>query len=78
MQKPNETNNKNDIVNSDKQKKYNTILIKKKIYKLNDINNLLSSTISSTSTSHSSISNNRDWVYRLYNEEINKKLPFTK
>ena len=73
MQKPNETNNKNDIVNSDKQKKYNTILIKKKIYKLNDINNLLSSTISSTSTSHSSISNNRDWVYRLYNEEINKK-----
>ena len=54
---------------SNKKRKYNSLLIKKN----NSNNNNLTSTISSISTNNSSHCNNRDWVYRLYNEEMNKK-----
>lgn len=58
-----------DSIHSEKLRKYNSILFKKKNYNINN----LTSTISSSSTNISSNSNNRDWVYRLYNEEMNKK-----
>ena len=65
---------KNDIFTSEKQREYNTIIVKKKS---NYINNKL--TISTTSSSNSSNnnnnnnSNNQNWVYRLYDEEIKKQ-----
>ena len=62
---------KNDKFNSDNQRKINSILVKKKNYNYN-INNI-SSIASSLSTSNSSHSNKTDWVYRLYNEEIEKR-----
>lgn len=58
-----------DSPNSNKLRKYNSILMKKNNYNLNT----LTSTLSSASTNNSNHSNNRDWVYRLYNEEMNKK-----
>ena len=58
-----------ETYNSEKQRKYNTILSKNRKCILND----LTLTVSSDSTNYSSHSNNKDWVYRLYNEEINKK-----
>ena len=69
IKKPKITKVKYDKFNSDKQKKYNTILVKKKNYNINNLTN----TISSLSTSNSSQRKKNDWVYRLYNEEINKK-----
>ena len=67
---------KNDIFTTEKQKEYNTIIVKKKS---NFLNNLLTinSTIS-TSNSSSNKSNNKNkscknWVYRLYNQEIKKQ-----
>ena len=69
IKKPKITKVKYDKFNSDKQKKYNTILVKKKNYNINNITN----TISSLSTSNSSQRKKNDWVYRLYNEEINRK-----
>ena len=60
---------KNDKLNSDKQRKYNTILVKKKSYNIYNF----PPTTSSISTSNSSHNCNKDWVYRLYNEEMNKK-----
>ena len=69
IKKPKIIKIKYDKFNSDNQKKYNTILVKKKIYNINN----LTSTISSLSTSNSSQRKKKDWVYRLYNEEINKK-----
>ena len=64
-----EKENKNDKLNSDKQRKYNTILVKKKSYNIYNF----PPTTSSISTSNSSHNCNKDWVYRLYNEEMNKK-----
>ena len=60
---------KYDKLNSDKQRKYNTILVKKKSYNIYNF----PPTTSSISTSNSSHNCNKDWVYRLYNEEMNKK-----
>ena len=60
---------KNDKLNSDKQRKYNTILVKKKSYNIYNF----PPTTSSISTSNSSHNCNKDWVYRLYNEEMNKR-----
>jgi len=74
-QKPKNNKIKNDIFTSEKQREYNTIIVKKKS---NYINNKL--TISTTSSSNSSNnnnnnnnSNNQNWVYRLYDEEIKKQ-----
>ena len=66
---------KNDKFNSENQRKINSILVKKKNYNYNinyNINNI-SSIASSLSTSNSSHSNKTDWVYRLYNKEIEKR-----
>jgi len=60
---------KYDKLNSDKQRKFNTILVKKKSYNIYNF----PPTTSSISTSNSSHNCNKDWVYRLYNEEMNKK-----
>ena len=69
VKRPKITKVKYDKFNADKQKEYNTILVKKKNYNLNN----LTATISSISTSNSSQRKKRDWVYRLYNEEMNKR-----
>ena len=55
----------NDIFTSDKQKEYNTFIVKKK-----NINNQI---INSNNSSNSSNESNKDWVYRLYNQEIKKQ-----
>ena len=69
VKRPKITKVKYDKFNADKQKEYNTILVKKKNYNLNN----LTATISSISTSNSSQRKKRDWVYRLYNQEMNKR-----
>ena len=59
---------KNDIFTSDRQKEYNTFIVKKK-------SNYLSNQIinSNNSVSSSNDNNNKDWVYRLYHQEIKKQ-----
>ena len=61
------------IFTNEKQKEFNTIIIKKK--NNNHLNNLL--TISTTNSSNSSNQNNnntnRNWVHRLYDDEIKKQ-----
>jgi len=69
MKKTKVIKDKNDKLNSDKQRKYNIILVKKKSYNIYNF----PPTTSSISTSNSSHNCNKDWVYRLYNEEMNKK-----
>ena len=69
VKKPKEIKVNYETYNSEKQRKYNTIFSKNRKCILND----LTLTVSSDSTNNSSHGNNRDWVYRLYNEEINKK-----
>ena len=66
--KPKNKNNiQNDIFTSDKQKEYNTFIVKKKSnYFSNQI-------INSNSSSNSSKESNKGWVYRLYNQEIKKQ-----
>jgi hypothetical protein len=67
---------KNDIFTTEKQKEYNTIIVKKKS---NFLNNLLTinSTISTSNSSSNKINNKnkscKNWVYRLYNQEIKKQ-----
>ena len=62
-------NNKtqNDIFTSDKQKEYNNFIVKKKS------NYLSNQLINSNNSSISSNESNKDWVYRLYNQEIKKQ-----
>ena len=69
VKKPKEIKVNYETYNTEKQRKYNTIFSKNRKCILND----LTLTVSSDSTNNSSHGNNRDWVYRLYNEEINKK-----
>jgi len=67
---------KNDIFTTEKQKEYNTIIVKKKS---NFLNNLLTlnSTISTSNSSNNKSKNknksSNNWVYRLYNQEIKKQ-----
>ena len=56
----------NDIFTSDKQREYNTFIVKKKS---NYLNNQILNSINSSSSNGS----NKDWVYRLYNKEIKKQ-----
>ena len=57
----------NDIFTNDKQKEYNTFIIKRK-------NNYLSNMImNSNNNNRDSINDSKDWVYRLYNKEIKKQ-----
>ena len=57
----------NDIFTSDKQKEYNEFIVKKKS------NYLSNQIINSNNNSISSNESNKDWVYRLYNQEIKKQ-----
>ena len=57
----------NDIFTSDKQREYNTFIVKKKS------NYLSSQILNSNNSTNSSNSSNKDWVYRLYNNEIKKQ-----
>ena len=57
----------NDIFTSDKQKEYNTFIVKKKS------NYLISQILNGNNSTNSNNSNNKDWVYRLYNNEIKKQ-----
>ena len=71
--KPNYNKLKRDIFTNDKQKEYNTIVVKKRNNYLNSI-----ITISTTISSNSSNNNtgniyNKNWVHRLYDEEIQKQ-----
>ena len=65
---------KNDIFTTEKQKEYNTIVVKKRNNYLNTILTI-STTNSSNSSNHNNNSNiyNKNWVYRLYDEEIKKQ-----
>ena len=66
--KPKNTNKtQNDIFTSDRQKEYNTFIVKKKS------NYLSNQIINSNNSSISSSESNKDWVYRLYNREIKKQ-----
>ena len=65
-QKPKTNIIKNDIFTTEKQKEYNTIIVKKK-------SNYLNSLVSNTNSTNNNINNNRDWVHRLYDEEIKKQ-----
>ena len=58
----------NDIFTNDKQKEYNTFIIKKK-------NNYLTNMIMNSNNNNNRNSNidSKDWVYRLYNKEIKKQ-----
>ena len=56
----------NDIFTNDKQKEYNTFIIKKK-------NNYLTNMIINSHNKKHYKKNSKDWVYRLYNKEINKQ-----
>ena len=56
----------NDIFTSDKQKEYNTFIVKKK-------SNYISEQMLNSNNSNSSNQSNKDWVYRLYNKEIKKQ-----
>ena len=62
----NSKNPQNDIFTNDKQKEYNTFIIKKK-------NNYLTNMIINSHNKRSSKKNTKDWVYRLYNKEIKKQ-----
>ena len=75
-QKPKINKIKNDIFTSKNQKEYNTLIVKKKSSNHLNKNNLV--TISTTNSSNSSNNNNttnnkRNWVHRLYDEEIKKQ-----
>ena len=64
----------NEIFTNEKQKEYNTIIIKKKSN--SNINNLVTiSTTNSSNSSNNNTSNNHkhNWVHRLYDEEISKQ-----
>lgn len=63
----NKTNIQNDIFTSDKQKEYNTFIVKKKSHYFNN------QIINSNNSSNSSKDSNKGWVYRLYNQEIKKQ-----
>ena len=56
----------NDIFTNDRQKEYNTFIIKKK-------NNYLTNMIINSHNKRNSSRNTKDWVYRLYNKEISKQ-----
>ena len=56
----------NDIFTDDKQKEYNTFIIKKK-------NNYLTNMIMNSNNNRNSNDDSKDWVYRLYNKEIKKQ-----
>ena len=56
----------NDIFTNDKQKEYNTFIIKKK-------NNYLTNMIMNSNNNRDSNNDSKDWVYRLYNKEIKKQ-----
>ena len=58
----------NDIFTTDKQKEYNNLIVKKKSNYY-----LTSKIINSNNSSISSSESNKDWVYRLYNQEIKKQ-----
>ena len=62
-----------DIFANDKQKEYNTIVVKKRNNYLN--NAITTSTTISSNSSNNNSSNiyNRNWVHRLYDEEIQKQ-----
>ena len=64
-QKPKTNIIKNDIFTTEKQKEYNTLIVKKK-------SNYLNSLVSNININNN-INNNRDWVHRLYDEEIKKQ-----
>ena len=79
---PKNNKEKNDIFTREKQREYNAIIVKKKS---NYLNNLVSISTISTSNSSSNknksnttknnknIKSNRNWVHRLYNDEIKKQ-----
>ena len=56
----------NDIFTNDKQKEYNTFIIKKK-------NNYLTNMIMNSNNNRDSNNDSKDWVYRLYNKEVKKQ-----
>ena len=60
-------NKTNDIFTSDKQKEYNNFIVKKKS------NYLRKQIINRNNCSDSNNEKNKNWVYRLYNQEINKQ-----
>ena len=60
-------NKTNDIFTSDKQKEYNNFIVKKKS------NYLRNQIINRNNCSDSNNEKNKNWVYRLYNQEINKQ-----
>ena len=64
--KKNKNKPQNDIFINDKQKEYNTFIIKKK-------NNYLTNMIINSHNKRNSKNNSKDWVYRLYNKEIKKQ-----
>ena len=64
--KKNSNKSQNDIFTNDKQKEYNTFIIKKK-------NNYLNNMIINSHNKRNYKKNNKDWVYRLYNKEIKKQ-----
>ena len=64
--KKNSNKPQNDIFTNDKQKEYNTFIIKKK-------NNYLNNMIINSHNKRNYKKNNKDWVYRLYNKEIKKQ-----
>ena len=65
-QTKNQNEVQNDIFTSDKQREYNTFIVKKK-------SNYLNNQILNGNNSNSSNGSNKDWVYRLYNKEIKKQ-----
>jgi hypothetical protein len=67
---------KNDIFTTEKQKEYNTIIVKKKSNFLNNlltINSTISTSNSSNNKSNNKNKSSKNWVYRLYNQEIKKQ-----
>ena len=66
-QQKNKNLTQNDIFTSDKQKEYNTFIVKKKS------NYLSNQILNGNSSNESNESNNKGWVYRLYNNEIKKQ-----
>ena len=67
---------KNDIFTTEKQKEYNTIIVKRKSNFLNNlltINSTISTSNSSNNKSNNKNKSSKNWVYRLYNQEIKKQ-----
>ena len=63
----------NEIFTEKKQKEYNTIVVKKKSNNYLNVPTTISTTNSSNSSGYNNNNNKKNWVHRLYDEEIKRQ-----